>query len=194
MEITKAKVHGYVASVVVGVDEAGRGPLAGSVIVAGVIADDIIIDGVFDSKKLSEKKREMLFEQIIKTHKYAIAEVNCTIVDEVNILQATKLGMRMVIDELKATLALIDGNHKCGSNTKEIPIIGGDGKVYEIAAASIVAKVHRDRQMLELDTLYPQYGFAKHKGYGTKVHIDAIKEKGLSPIHRKTFCKKLLQA
>ena len=177
-----------------GIDEAGRGPLAGPVVVASVImAADSMIEGVNDSKKISEKKREELYEKIIKEAiSYGVAIIGQDEIDEVNILNATKKGLTISLQELtqKPDLILVDAlNH---IDTLGIPydsIIKGDAKCYSIAAASIIAKVTRDRIMREWDKIYPEYGFEKHKGYGTASHIKAIREFGLCPIHRKTFTK-----
>ena len=177
-----------------GIDEAGRGPLAGPVVVASVIMPaDSMIEGVNDSKKISEKKREELYEKIIKEAiSYGVAIIGQDEIDKVNILNATKKGLTISLQELtqKPDLILVDAlNH---IDTLGIPydsIIKGDAKCYSIAAASIIAKVTRDRIMREWDKIYPEYGFEKHKGYGTASHIKAIREFGLCPIHRKTFTK-----
>lgn len=175
-----------------GIDEAGRGPLAGPVVVAGVIMpQDSIIEGVNDSKKVSEKKREKLYDLIIEEAiSYSVAIIGQDVIDDINILNATKQGVTEVVDglDVKPDLILVDALTHI--NTKGIPydsIIKGDAKCYSIAAASILAKVTRDRIMRQWDEIYPQYGFVAHKGYGTAKHIAAIKEYGLCPIHRKTF-------
>lgn len=174
-----------------GVDEAGRGPLAGNVHAAAIILDiNNPIVGLADSKKLSEKKREMLFSEIIsKALSYNIAMANSSEIDSLNILQATMLAMKRAIEGLhiKPQVALIDGNRAPKVNLQCQTIIGGDATVATISAASILAKVSRDREMLAMDRLYPEYGFAKHKGYGTKEHMDAIKKYGPCQIHRKSF-------
>lgn len=177
-----------------GIDEAGRGPLAGPVVVAGVIMPtDSKIEGVNDSKKVSEKKREKLYDQIIEEAiSYSVAIIGHDVIDEINILNATKQGVTKVVEELekKPDLILIDALQKI--DTKGVPyesIVKGDAKCYSIAAASILAKVTRDRIMREWDEVYPQYGFAGHKGYGTAKHIAAIKEHGLCSIHRRSFTK-----
>ena len=179
----------FSARVICGVDEAGRGPLAGPVSVAAVIMPlDDVIEGIDDSKKLSESKREALYELIIKKAlAYKCVMKDNTVIDEINILEATKAAMREAIDGLsiKPDLILIDAV-KLGYEN-EMPIIKGDATSYNIAAASIIAKVSRDRLMREYDAMYPEYGFAKHKGYGTKAHIDAIRLHGACPIHRRTF-------
>ena len=177
-----------------GIDEAGRGPLAGPVVVAGVIMPkDSMIEGVNDSKKVSEKKREKLYDLILEEAiSYAVAIIGQDVIDEINILNATKQGVTKVVEELdvKPNLILVDALTHI--NTKGIPydsIIKGDAKCYNIAAASIIAKVTRDRIMCEWDEIYPQYGFINHKGYGTAKHIEALKEYGPCPIHRRTFIK-----
>ena len=177
-----------------GIDEAGRGPLAGPVCAAAVILPfGCTIDGLNDSKKLTEKKREQLFDTIQEQAlAYAIALVDHETIDRINILEATYVAMQQAVERLHpaADYALVDGNR---SKRLVIPhqcVVGGDAKSPSIAAASILAKVTRDRLMLEQDALYPAYGFAKHKGYGTKAHYQAILEHGPSPIHRMTFLKK----
>ena len=177
-----------------GIDEAGRGPLAGPVVVAGVIMPkDSMIEGVNDSKKVSEKKREKLYDVILdEAISYSVAIIGQDVIDDINILNATKQGVTKVVEELdvKPNLILVDALTHI--NTKGIPydsIIKGDAKCYNIAAASIIAKVTRDRIMREWDEIYPQYGFMNHKGYGTAKHIEALKEYGPCPIHRKTFIK-----
>ena len=181
-----------------GIDEAGRGPLAGPVVVAGVIMPkDSMIEGINDSKKVSEKKREKLYDLIIEEAiSYSVAIIGQDVIDDINILNATKEGVTKVVDglDVKPDLIIIDAlNH---INTRGIPyepIIKGDAKCYNIAAASILAKVTRDRIMREWDEVYPQYGFVQHKGYGTAKHIQAIKEYGLTPIHRRSFTKKFVE-
>lgn len=190
----KAYSKGF--DIVCGVDEAGRGPLAGPVYAAAVILPPgHIIEGVNDSKKLSEKKRDLLFDRIIdECLCYNIGIATEKEIDEINILQATFLAMRRAVDglDLKPDIALIDGNKKPGLDIVEWDIIKGDSKSANIAAASILAKVSRDRYMLEMAEKYPQYQFEKHKGYGTKLHYEMIEKYGISPIHRKTFLKKIL--
>lgn len=178
---------------VCGCDEAGRGPLCGPVVAAAVILPrDVEIEGLNDSKKLTEKKREALFE-IIKERAvaYAIAEASPSEIDEINILNASMLAMRRAVDalQIKADFALIDGNCSRGFEIPTETVVKGDAKSASIAAASILAKVTRDRQCAELDRLYPEYGIAKHKGYPTKEHMDAVREHGPSPIHRRSFLK-----
>jgi len=182
---------------VCGIDEAGRGPLAGPVVVASVIMPaDSMIEGVNDSKKVSEKKREKIYQQILdEAISYGIAIIGQDEIDEINILNATKKGLTVSLKELsqKPDLILVDALN--GIDTLGIPydsIIKGDAKCYSIAAASIIAKVTRDRIMREWDKVYPEYGFEKHKGYGTGAHIQAIKEYGLCPIHRKSFTKNFI--
>ena len=177
-----------------GIDEAGRGPLAGPVVVGAVVLPrDSFIEGINDSKKISEKKREQIYEAIIKEAiSYGVGIVSQDKIDDINILNATKLGLTMALKELKVKpdLIIVDALDKI--DTLGIPYISmvkGDAKVYSVAAASIIAKVTRDRMMQEWDAIYPAYGFAKHKGYGTAFHIEAIKENGLCLIHRKSFIK-----
>lgn len=176
---------------IAGVDEAGRGPLAGPVCAAAVILPQgVRIEGVNDSKKLTEKKREALFDIICNTAvAYAIEFVSPTVIDEINIRQATSLAMHNAVQNLdrKADYIIIDGNDGIPFDTPYEYIIKGDARSQTIAAASILAKVSRDRLMRELDREYPEYGFAKHKGYGTKAHMEAIQKYGVSEVHRKTF-------
>ena len=173
-----------------GIDEAGRGPLAGPVCAAAVILPfGCTIDGLNDSKKLTEKKREQLFDTIQEQAlAYAIALVDHETIDRINILEATYVAMQQAVERLHpaADYALVDGNRSKGLVIPHQCVVGGDAKSPSIAAASILAKVTRDRLMLEQDALYPAYGFAKHKGYGTKAHYQAILEHGPSPIHRMT--------
>lgn len=177
-----------------GIDEAGRGPLAGPVVVAGVIMPkDSMIEWVNDSKKVTERRREILYEKIKEEAiSYSIAVIDHNIIDDINILNATKQGVTEVVDGLAVKPDLIIVDALTHINTRGIPyepIIKGDAKCYNIAAASILAKVTRDRIMRQWDEIYPQYGFSAHKGYGTARHIAAIKEYGLCPIHRITFTK-----
>ena len=180
-------------SLIAGVDEVGRGPLAGPVVCACVIMPlDNIIDGIDDSKKLSEKKRETLFEQIKQTAiAYSIEFVYEDEIDEINILNATKKCMANAINNLsvKPDVCLVDAVDKLDTSVPLVPIVHGDALSYNIGAASILAKVTRDRFMVEQDVLYPEYGFKKHKGYGTKVHMDTLKEIGPCKIHRRSFIK-----
>ena len=177
-----------------GIDEAGRGPLAGPVVVAGVIMpQDSMIEGINDSKKVTEKRREKLYDVIKeKAISYSIAVIDHHVIDDINILNATKQGVTEVVDGLDVKPDLIIVDALTHINTRGIPyepIIKGDAKCYNIAAASILAKVTRDRIMRQWDEIYPQYGFSSHKGYGTAKHIATIKEYGLCPIHRLTFTK-----
>ena len=183
--------------IICGVDEAGRGPLAGPVVAAAcVLPDGLIIEGLDDSKKLTEKKREKIFEIILeKALDYSIASASVEEIEEINILNAAMLAMKRAIDglELKPDLALIDGNTSRGFTVPTKTVVHGDAISQSIAAASILAKVTRDRLCYEYDKEYPEYGFAKHKGYGTKLHTDAIKQYGVTPIHRPSFLVKLLK-
>ena len=181
-----------------GIDEAGRGPLAGPVVVGAVILPkDSFIEGVNDSKKISEKKREKIYDQIIsEAISYSVGIVDEKTIDDINILNATKLALTNAIKDLdiKPDLILVDALTNidtCGIPYKSI--IKGDAKEYSIAAASIIAKVTRDRMMKEYDKIYPEYGFEKHKGYGTSAHIQVIKEKGACSIHRKSFIKNFIK-
>ena len=189
----EALAKGYKS--VCGVDEAGRGPLAGPVCAAAVILPEgVIIEGVNDSKKLSEKKRESLFD-VIKEQalSYSIAYATVDEIEEINILNATMLAMRRAIDglEIKADYAMIDGNKIPPIDIDAECIVKGDAKSMSIACASILAKVSRDRLLYKYAEEYPMYGFDKHKGYGTKVHREAILKYGPCPYHRKSFLKKL---
>ena len=187
------QLHDEGFSVVCGVDEAGRGPLCGSVFAAAcILPDGLVLEGLNDSKKLTPKKRDKLFDLIRENAiAYCIASASVEEIDELNILEADLLAMRRAIDGLavKAEFALIDGNIARGFEIPARAVIGGDAKSPSIAAASILAKVARDRDCLELDAQYPQYGIAKHKGYGTKQHMDALRTYGPSPIHRKQFIR-----
>lgn len=187
----QAKSQGY--SFVCGVDEAGRGPLAGPVYAAAVILPDgVIPEGVNDSKKLSEKKREALFDIITEEAlDYSIAYATAEEIDDINILQATFLAMKRAIDglKMKADYAMIDGNRMPPLDIPGETIVKGDANSASIAAASILAKVSRDRFMLKMAEKYPQYQFEKHKGYGTKLHYQMLDEYGPSEIHRQTFLK-----
>ena len=178
---------------VCGVDEAGRGPLAGNVVAAAVILPQgLIIEGLNDSKKISEKKREALFDVIKKeAAAYSIAWATPAEIDEHNILGATMIAMNRAVEGLpiKADFALIDGNCARGFEIPTQTVVKGDAKSPSIAAASILAKVTRDRQCAELDALYPEYGFAKHKGYPTKDHMQKVRELGPCPEHRRSFLK-----
>ena len=208
-EIRKIEEELYLKGInsIAGIDEAGRGPLAGPVVVACVVMPkDSMIEGVNDSKKVSEKKREKLFEEITKEALgYGIGIVSQEEIDKINILNATKEGLTLAIKELekdlqekkrkfeKPEIILVDALTKI--DTDHIPyrsIIKGDSKSYSIAAASIIAKVTRDRIMRQWDEVYPMYGFEKHKGYGTSAHITAIKKYGLCPLHRRSFVKNIV--
>ena len=186
-----AKGYQYVA----GVDEVGRGPLAGPVVCAAVIMpldEASLVVGVDDSKKLSEKKRELLAEQIKeRALAYTIIEIDEKTIDEINILEATKLGMKRAIESLhiQPDAVLTDGNMTLNITHPQMSVVHGDALSYSIGAASIIAKVHRDHKMVEFAKTYPDYGFEKNKGYGTADHIKGIKEKGLCPIHRRSFTK-----
>ena len=183
-------------SSVCGVDAAGRGPLCGPVCAAAVVLPvDCEIEGINDSKKLSEKKREAIFDVIKeKAIAYSVCMVDAKTIDEINILQATFRAMREAVEGLsvKADIALIDGNQKPGLSIEQRTIVKGDAKSISIAAASILAKVSRDRYMKEADEKYPEYQFAKHKGYGTKLHYEMIAEYGICDEHRCTFLKEIL--
>lgn len=187
----------YKGKLVAGIDEAGRGPLAGPVVCAAVILPldkDKIIDGVNDSKKLTEKKREALYKEIIeKAISYSIVEIDEKTIDEINILNATKLGMKKAVENLKTKpdVVLVDAV-KIECDIPQENIIKGDGLSYNIAAASILAKVYRDNLMKKLSLEYPEYDFAKHKGYGTPEHILALKKFGKCKIHRDSFIKNFI--
>ena len=208
-EIKKIEEELYLKGItsIAGIDEAGRGPLAGPVVVAPVIMPrESMIEGVNDSKKVSEKKREKLYDEIIDNSiAYGVGIISQDEIDRINILNATKEGLTMAIKEMeknlqernrgfeKPEIILVDALTKI--DTDHIPyrsIIKGDAKSYSIAAASIIAKVTRDRIMRQWDEVYPVYGFAKHKGYGTANHIAAIKEYGLCPLHRRSFVKNIV--
>ena len=188
-----AKLKGYKS--ICGIDEAGRGPLAGPVYAAAVILpDDTQIEGLNDSKKLSEKKREQLFDVITqKAISYCVATASVEEIDEMNILRATMLAMKRAVEglDIPADYAFVDGNCMPDLTIDGETIIKGDARCQSVAAASILAKVSRDRYMYELDKLVPQYCFAKHKGYGTKLHYECLRENGISVYHRKTFLKKM---
>ena len=188
--------QGY--KVVCGTDDAGRGPLAGPVAAAAVILpQDCEIEGLNDSKKLTEKKREALYDVICREAiAYAVAMVDHQIIDEINILEATYVAMRRAVEKLpvQADFALVDGNRSKGLPVPFTCVVGGDAISPSNAAASVLAKVTRDRYMLEMDQKYPEYGFAKHKGYGSKAHYTALLAHGACPIHRRTFLKKFYAA
>ncbi len=184
-------------SVICGVDEAGRGPLAGDVYAAAVIlSDGVLIDGLNDSKKLSEKNREKLYDIIIeKADAYCIATASVEEIDSINILNAAMLAMKRAVSGLgiKPDYALIDGNRLPDLECSADYLVKGDAKSASIAAASILAKTARDRYMRELAQQYPQYAFEQHKGYGTKLHYERLEKYGISPVHRKTFLRKLTE-
>ena len=209
-EIKKIEEELYLKNIssIAGIDEAGRGPLAGPVVVASVIMPrDSMIEGVNDSKKVKKKKRERLYEEIInEAIAYGVGIISQEEIDKINILNATKEGLTLAIKEMendlkeknrgfeKPEIILVDALTKI--DTDHIPyksIIKGDAKSYSIAAASIIAKVTRDRIMRQWDEVYPMYGFAKHKGYGTAAHIATIKEYGLCPLHRRSFVKNIIK-
>ncbi len=183
-------------NLICGTDEAGRGPLAGPVVAAAVVLKkDCYIDGVTDSKKLSEKKREMLFDRIIaEAVSYSIQFVDEKVIDKINIRNASFLAMNNAVNDLKIKpdFVLIDGNAIKDMTIAHECIIKGDLKCNSVGAASILAKVARDRYMQKIHEQYPQYGFDKHKGYGTKLHYEMIEKYGVLPIHRLTFLKKIL--
>ena len=185
----KAREKGY--RLIAGVDEAGRGPLAGPVVAAAVVLPpDAILQGLDDSKKLSPAKREELFPKIqTQAIAYGVAVVNPEVIDEINILQAALLAMKQAVEMFPSDpdLLLIDGNQKIDSSIEQWTIVKGDAKSFSISAASVLAKVTRDHIMEDYHHLYPQYEFARHKGYGTRLHRDLIAEHGPCPIHRNTF-------
>lgn len=194
--ILLAKGYRYI----VGVDEVGRGPLAGPVVCAAVVMpleENALIEGVDDSKKLSAKKRETLAKLIKeKAIAYTIVEMSEKTIDEINILEATKLGMKKAVETLRlpndadgCTIVLTDGNMTLDVEMRQHSVVHGDALSYSIGAASIIAKVYRDKMMDDYALQYPQYAFEKNKGYGTAAHIQGIKEYGLCPIHRRTFTK-----
>ena len=182
---------------IAGIDEAGRGPLAGPVVVGiAIMKPESFIEGINDSKKISEKKREMLYDTITEEAvDWAVGIIDQNEIDKINILNATKKALHMAIDNLKVKpdRILVDAlEHIDTCGIPYTSIIKGDAKIYSISAASIIAKVTRDRIMQEYDEIYPQYGFTKHKGYGTAKHIQAIKQYGPCPLHRKTFIKNFI--
>lgn len=197
MKETEKRLYAEGYRYIAGVDEAGRGPLAGPVYAAAIIfPKDIRLDGINDSKKLSPKKREELFEEITeKAVAYSVFSVDENKIDEINILRATHLAMNGAVSKLsqKPDFVIIDGNSISGMDIPHETIVKGDAKSISIAAASIIAKVSRDRYITKMAEIYPEYGFEKHKGYGTKEHIEAILKYGALPIHRKTFLKNILR-
>lgn len=176
-------------AVVAGMDEVGRGPLAGNVVTACVVMpEEPVIAWMDDSKKLSESRREKVYDEIMACALYVgIGQVSPDEIDEINILEATRKAMRAAAAQVPADIFLIDAVTGLGLNGTEVPLIKGDASSYSIAAASIVAKVTRDRQMAELDRAWPGYGFARNKGYGTREHIEALKRLGPCPVHRRSF-------
>lgn len=190
-------------SLIAGVDEVGRGPLAGPAVAAACIFDrDVDIVGIDDSKKLSEKKREQFFDEIKdKALAYGIGEASCEVIDEINILEATKLAMKRAIDEAdkmleskgrdRIQIVIFDAVKINDLKKEQMSVIKGDQTYFSVAAASILAKVTRDNLMKEYDKVYPEYGFASNKGYGTKAHYEGIKKAGITEIHRKSFLKNL---
>lgn len=190
-------------SLIAGVDEVGRGPLAGPVVAAACIFDrDVDIVGIDDSKKLSEKKREQFFDEIKdKALAYGIGEASCEVIDEINILEATKLAMKRAIDEAdkmleskgrdRIQIVIFDAVKINDLKKEQMSVIKGDQTYFSVAAASILAKVTRDNLMKEYDKVYPEYGFASNKGYGTKAHYEGIKKAGITEVHRKSFLKNL---
>ena len=193
---TELSYRNETETLVCGCDEAGRGPLAGPVVAAAVILPEgLVIEGLDDSKKLSEKKREKLFDVIVESCvDYGIGICTVAEIEEMNILNASMAAMNRAVAELKSKpdLALVDGNVVRGFEMRAVPVVKGDAICPSISAASILAKVTRDRMVSELDKDYPEYGFAKHKGYGTKDHREAILKYGPSPIHRMSFLTKIL--
>lgn len=191
----KAHSEGFVT--VCGVDEAGRGPLAGPVYAAAVILPDGLENmGINDSKKMSEKKREQLFDVIIENATaYGIGFATEKEIDEINILNATFLAMKRAVEAMgvKPDLVLVDGNRKPGTGYEELTLVKGDAKSISISAASILAKVSRDRYMKDLAQRHPEYKFEQHKGYGTKLHYEMIEQYGILPDHRRSFLKKILE-
>lgn len=190
----EARLKGY--HFIAGLDEAGRGPLAGPVVAAAVILPDTFyLEGLNDSKKVTPQARERLYDQIIsEALAYSIIAVDNTEIDKINILNATKKAMAQAVNELsvRPDFLLLDAVELKGIQIPQLPLIKGDAKSASIAAASILAKVSRDRWITEMDSKYPQYGFAKHKGYGTAEHIEAIARYGLTDIHRITFSQKFV--
>lgn len=190
----EAELHAQGVSVICGVDEAGRGPLAGPVCAAAcILPAGLELPGLNDSKKLSEKRREAIYEQITaRALAWSVCLVDERTIDEINILQATFRAMRGAVEELKLRpeLCLVDGNQDPGLDLPTQTVVKGDSSCACVAAASILAKVTRDRLMIQMDAAYPGYGFAAHKGYGTKAHYAAIAAMGLCPIHRRSFFKR----
>lgn len=196
MMIYEKNIYNKGGKYIAGIDEAGRGPLCGPVVAAAVILKDgEYIEGVNDSKKLSEKKRDSLYEEITKKAiSWSVGVVDEKTIDKINILEATRLAMKQAVEGLKLEPdhVLVDAEKHVPIKIPYTPIIKGDSLSVSIAAASIIAKVTRDNMMYDLDKKYPEYEFAKNKGYGTKFHMDAIEKYGLTDIHRKSFCKKFV--
>ncbi len=198
LKIEENKLYEKGIKYICGIDEAGRGPLAGPVVVGAVILpENSFIEGINDSKKISEKKREKIYEQIIEEAiAYSVGIVDQRKIDEINILNATKLGLKIALEGLKQKPEIIMVDALTNIDTLGIPyisVVKGDAKNYSIAAASIIAKVTRDRIMQQWDEVYPIYGFAKHKGYGTAEHIRIIKENGPCILHRESFIKNFVK-
>ncbi len=199
LKAEERKLYQNQITYICGIDEAGRGPLAGPVVVGAVILpQDSFIEGINDSKKVSEKKREKLYEKITEEAiAYSVGIVEQKMIDEINILNATKLGVKLALQGLqqKPDIIMIDAlNHLDTLGIPYISVIKGDANIYSIAAASIIAKVTRDRIMRQWDEVYPIYGFAKHKGYGTAEHIKMIKQEGPCMLHRKSFIKNFVNS
>jgi len=197
LKIEEKKLYSNGSKYICGIDEAGRGPLAGPVAVGAVILpENSMIEGVNDSKKISEKKRKKIYTQIIEEAiSYSVGIVDQNKIDEINILESTKLALKIALEglEIKPDIIMVDALNNIDTlGIPYISVIKGDEKVYSIAAASIIAKVTRDRIMSEFDEIYPAYGFARHKGYGTAEHIRVIKEQGPCMIHRKSFIKNFI--
>lgn len=204
LEAMKEYEHKFSGSIIAGIDEAGRGPLFGPVVAGCVVLDmDVNILYINDSKKLSEKKRNLIYEELVKESKaYGIGIVDNDTIDKINILEATHLAMKEALNNCDKMyfdkyykhidMLLVDALHIKNIDIKQVSIIHGDQLSVSIAAASILAKVTRDRMMIELDNQYPEYNIAKHKGYGTKTHIEALKKYGATPLHRKTFITKFV--
>ena len=199
VNLSKFEKEGYEKgyTYIAGIDEAGRGPLAGPVVAGAVILPkDCLLEGINDSKKISEKKREKLYDDIIENAvAWGVGIVDHTVIDEINILNATRKAMKLALENLqvKPDYILIDAEKKVDTNNiPYLPLIKGDALSISIGAASIIAKVTRDRMMREYDEMFPMYGFEKHKGYGTKAHVEALKEYGPCMIHRKSFLTKIL--
>ncbi len=193
----QAILSSVATNTILGIDEAGRGPWAGPVVIAGVILtpNSPVVDGIDDSKKISEKKRKELYNQLIAQYTYEVVIIEPEEIDKIGIGKAVTKGMNTIISKLPTTITFIDGYFPPSTFPDHAKsVIDGDALLYAIASASIIAKHTRDEIMIELDKLYPAYGFAKHKGYGTKLHLEMLQKYGISPIHRKSYkpVKKLL--